>query len=84
MELLPMQPGDVPSTMADVTELEQAVGFRPSTTIQEGIARFVEWYKTYYGVAERHGMTHDRDRNESTDSLPALLTTIRERTARSA
>jgi UDP-glucuronate 4-epimerase len=50
MELLPMQPGDVPSTMADVTELEQAVGFRPSTTIQEGIARFVEWYKDYYNV----------------------------------
>ncbi len=48
MELLPMQPGDVPSTMADVTELEQAVGFRPTTTIQEGIARFVEWYKDYY------------------------------------
>ncbi len=50
MELLPMQPGDVPSTMADVTELEQALGFRPSTTIQEGIARFVEWYKDYYNV----------------------------------
>lgn len=48
MELLPMQPGDVPSTMADVTELEQAVGFRPTTTIHEGIARFVEWYKDYY------------------------------------
>ena len=50
MELLPMQPGDVPSTMADVTELEQAVGFRPTTTIQDGIARFVEWYKDYYNV----------------------------------
>jgi UDP-glucuronate 4-epimerase len=50
MELLPMQPGDVPSTMADVTELEQAVGFRPRTTIEEGIGRFVEWYKDYYKV----------------------------------
>ncbi len=50
MELLPMQPGDVPSTMADVTELEQAVGFRPATTIEDGIARFVEWYKDYYKV----------------------------------
>jgi UDP-glucuronate 4-epimerase len=48
MNLLPMQPGDVPSTMADVTELEAAVGFRPQTTIQEGIRRFVEWYKDYY------------------------------------
>ena len=45
MELLPMQPGDVPSTMADVSELESAVGFRPSTTIRDGIGRFVNWYK---------------------------------------
>src|SRR6266576_3637726 len=43
MELLPIQPGDVPSTMADVTELEAAVGFRPATTIREGISRFVDW-----------------------------------------
>jgi UDP-glucuronate 4-epimerase len=51
LELLPMQPGDVPSTMADVSELENAVGFRPNTTIDEGIGRFVAWYKEYYGVA---------------------------------
>jgi UDP-glucuronate 4-epimerase len=51
MELLPIQPGDVPSTMADVTELESAVGFRPSTTIREGIGRFVRWYREYYGVS---------------------------------
>ncbi|MEA2235618.1 MAG: UDP-glucuronate 4-epimerase [Thermoanaerobaculia bacterium] len=50
MELLPMQPGDVPSTMADVSELESAVGFRPSTTIRDGIARFVDWYRAYYGI----------------------------------
>jgi len=50
MELLPMQPGDVPSTMADVSELESAVGFRPSTTIRDGIGRFVNWYKEYYGI----------------------------------
>ena len=50
MELLPMQPGDVPSTRADVRELEQAVGFRPSTTVREGIAAFVKWYKDYYRV----------------------------------
>ena len=53
LDLLPMQPGDVPSTMADVSELEQAVGFRPKTTIEEGIAAFVEWYVSYYGVAEK-------------------------------
>jgi UDP-glucuronate 4-epimerase len=51
MELLPIQPGDVPSTMADVSELESAVGFRPSTTIREGIGRFVNWYKQYYGIS---------------------------------
>jgi UDP-glucuronate 4-epimerase len=50
MELLPIQPGDVPSTMADVSELEAAVGFRPSTTIRDGIRRFVNWYKQYYGI----------------------------------
>ena len=50
MDLLPMQPGDVRSTMADVSELQQAVGFRPRTPVDEGVARFVEWYKEYYGV----------------------------------
>jgi UDP-glucuronate 4-epimerase len=47
-EFLPMQPGDVVSTMADVTELERAVGFRPRVSLREGIARFVDWYKGYY------------------------------------
>lgn len=50
LDLLPMQPGDVPATMADVSELESAVGFRPSITVEEGVARFVEWYREYYGV----------------------------------
>ncbi len=49
-EFLPMQPGDVPATYADVTDLEQAVGFRPSTPITVGIPRFVDWYRSYYGV----------------------------------
>jgi UDP-glucuronate 4-epimerase len=48
MEFLPLQPGDVVSTMADVSELEQAVGFRPATPLREGIRRFVEWYTAYY------------------------------------
>jgi UDP-glucuronate 4-epimerase len=51
LDLLPMQPGDVLSTRADVSELEEAVGFRPSTTIDEGIAQFVKWYKGYFEVA---------------------------------
>ncbi len=50
MQFLPLQPGDVISTMADVSELERAVGFRPRTPLREGIARFVDWYRTYYGV----------------------------------
>ena len=50
LDLLPMQPGDVISTMADVSALESAVGFRPSTPLETGIVRFVAWYKEYYGV----------------------------------
>jgi UDP-glucuronate 4-epimerase len=48
LDLLPMQPGDVVSTMADVSALESAVGFRPDTPLETGIARFVAWYKEYY------------------------------------
>jgi UDP-glucuronate 4-epimerase len=47
-ELLPMQPGDVPETYADIDDLAQEVGFRPGTSIEEGIGKFVEWYKEYY------------------------------------
>ena len=50
IEFLPMQPGDVPSTMADVSELAVATGFRPKTPVEEGIARFVKWYREYYRV----------------------------------
>ena len=48
LDLLPMQPGDVVSTMADVTALESAVGFRPNTPLETGIVRFVAWYKEFY------------------------------------
>jgi UDP-glucuronate 4-epimerase len=44
LSLLPMQPGDVGSTHADVTALLEATGFAPATTIEEGIARFAEWF----------------------------------------
>ena len=50
LDLLPMQPGDVPSTMADVSDLERDTGFRPKTTVEEGIARFVTWYRQYYKI----------------------------------
>jgi len=45
-----MQPGDVPSTMADVSELERTVGFRPTTSVREGVRRFVDWYRHFYAV----------------------------------
>jgi len=49
--LLPMQAGDVPATYADVDDLMRDVGFRPATSIEEGIGKFVDWYRAYYGVA---------------------------------
>ena len=47
-ELVPMQPGDVAETRADVTDLMRDVGFRPATTLEEGIQKFVSWYKEYH------------------------------------
>ena len=49
-ELLPMQPGDVPETYADVDDLMREVDFRPATPIADGIGRFVAWYKSYHAV----------------------------------
>jgi UDP-glucuronate 4-epimerase len=46
--LLPIQPGDVPETYADVDDLMRDVGFKPSTPIEEGISRFVQWYRDYH------------------------------------
>jgi UDP-glucuronate 4-epimerase len=48
--LLPMQPGDVPATAADTTALEAWTGFKPNTPVREGVARFVAWYREFYGV----------------------------------
>ena len=50
MILKPLQPGDVPDTMADVEALERDTGYRPSTTVETGVARFIEWYRKYYGT----------------------------------
>ena len=47
--LLPMQLGDVPATYADVDDLMRDFGFKPSTSIEEGITQFVQWYRDYYG-----------------------------------
>lgn len=51
LRLLPMQPGDITQTMADVSRLERAVGYRPLTTVDEGVRRFVEWYLAHYRTA---------------------------------
>ena len=48
-ELVPMQPGDVPVTYADTSALERDFGFKPQTSLREGLRRFSEWYKAYYG-----------------------------------
>jgi UDP-glucuronate 4-epimerase len=48
--LLPMQPGDVPATYADVDDLMRDFNFAPKTPIETGVKRFVDWYRTYYGV----------------------------------
>jgi UDP-glucuronate 4-epimerase len=48
LDLLPMQPGDVPATEADTRALEAATGFRPKTPVEEGVKRFVAWYRDYY------------------------------------
>lgn len=47
-QLVPMQPGDVPVTYADTTPLEQDFGFKPSSSLRDGLRRFAEWYKVYY------------------------------------
>lgn len=47
--LLPMQPGDVPATFADVSALTTLIGFTPGTDVREGVRRFVDWYRAYYG-----------------------------------
>jgi UDP-glucuronate 4-epimerase len=50
LDLLPMQPGDVEATEADTAALRNATGFKPDTPVEEGVRRFVEWYREYYKV----------------------------------
>jgi UDP-glucuronate 4-epimerase len=49
-EMLPMQPGDVPATYADIEDLARMIGFRPATAIEEGVARFAKWYRDYHNL----------------------------------
>ena len=50
MELVPMQPGDVPVTYADTGKLERAYAFKPETDLRTGLRAFAEWYKEYYKI----------------------------------
>jgi UDP-glucuronate 4-epimerase len=50
LNLLPMQPGDVPDTYADVSALETDVGYKPTTPVEQGVRQFIEWYKDFYKI----------------------------------
>lgn len=52
IDFLPMQPGDVPATYADINAIQKLTGYAPTTTIREGIPRFINWYKEFYGVKD--------------------------------
>ncbi len=49
-EFLPMQPGDVRASLADISKAQKMLGFVPKTTIKEGVPKFVEWYRDYYKI----------------------------------
>jgi UDP-glucuronate 4-epimerase len=49
-EMLPMQPGDVPATYADIEDLEREIGFKPATSIEDGIARFAKWFREHHKI----------------------------------
>ena len=55
IELQPMQPGDVPDTFADITAIQEDLGYQPSTTIDQGVPRFVEWYRDYHRAERDRG-----------------------------
>jgi UDP-glucuronate 4-epimerase len=48
MEMLPLQPGDVPDTYADVADLVEQFGYKPATPVEQGVANFVAWYRDYF------------------------------------
>lgn len=72
--LLPMQPGDVLSTYADVDDLMRDVGFKPSTPIAQGIHQFVEWYRDYYGGVAQNSCSQVAAQIEDTPCGDRLAT----------
>ena len=77
-ELVPMQPGDVPVTCADISALENDFGFKPHTSLREGLQKFVEWYKKNTDSLGIMNNMLDSDSSEGTnnDSSPFLRYTI--------
>ncbi len=71
LEMLPMQPGDVQTTIADVSELAGATGFRPHTPVEKGVAKFVEWYRNYYHVDQDHGQFTGSVQSEPASQTPS-------------
>jgi UDP-glucuronate 4-epimerase len=67
---LPMQPGDVPITYADVDDLRQAVGFKPETPLEQGLGKFIEWYREYY---EHHPLRAKNQRSLSIAHSKVLI-----------
>ncbi|MGX9086555.1 capsular biosynthesis protein CpsI, partial [Mesorhizobium sp. 98Argb] len=51
IDLLPLQAGDVPDTFADTSVLERSVGYRPATSVTDGVGRFVDWYQAHFGTS---------------------------------
>ena len=49
-EYWPLQPGDVPSTSSDCSELESWIGYKPKTPVIEGVQQFISWYRNFYGI----------------------------------
>lgn len=60
VKLMPIQPGDVPQTYADIDDLQRDFSFHPQTSIEQGIQLFVEWYKAYYGSGEKQASSSSR------------------------
>ena len=50
IRLRPLQPGDVPDTAADISDLSTAIGYQPRTPVEQGVPNFVAWYRSYHGV----------------------------------
>ena len=50
MQMMPMQPGDVPATYADIDRIHKKLGYKPTTPISEGIPKFIDWYKQYHKI----------------------------------